>query len=142
MDEQEMDVIERPEMIDLDGPEADPRRGQMPRVRVDEVWERTEAMRMRAAAQAEVSARRVTQLPMQLLNGAVGALPVQTREHLRQSARESVLAVSSLVEAVSSAALIAVDRIYADPRTPRETAQSRRIVIEHDEPGDEPGSPS
>ncbi len=142
MDEQEMDVIERPGMIDIDGPEADPRRGQTPRVRVDEVWERTEAMRVRAAAQAEASARRATELPMQLLNGMVGALPVQTREHLRQSARESVLALTSLVDAVSSAALTAVDRIYADPRAPHEKTPPRRIVIERDEPGDEPGSPS
>lgn len=139
MDEQDMDVIERAEPIDIDGPEADPRRNQRSRGRADEVWERAEAMRARATVRAEEVQQRATQVPMQVFTGLVGALPVQTREHLRQSARESVLVVTSFVDAVGSAALLAVDRLYADPRTAQEKAQPRRIVIERD---DEPGSPS
>lgn len=140
MDEQDMDVIERVEPIDVDGPEADPRRGQTQRGRADEVWKRAETMRTQASMRAEDVQRRATQVPMQIVNGLVGALPVQTREHLRQSARESVLVVTSFVDAVGSAALHAVDRLYADPRISQEKAQPRRIVIEHED--DEPGSPS
>jgi len=126
MDEQDMDVFEHDEEIDLDAAGAMPG-GRSRRAQVDE-------MRHRASERMDEMQREMFQFPMRVLSGAVGTLPVQTREHLRQSARESVLAVQSFVDAVSSAGLIAVDRLSADPRTPRETAQPRRIVIEREEP--------
>ncbi len=125
MDEQDMDVFEHDEEIDLDAEEAMPNRR---RLRQDR-----EEMRRRAAALMDEMQRRMMQFPMRLFSEAVGALPVQTREHLRQSARESVLAVQSFVDAASSAGLMAVDRLFADPRTPQETAQPRRIVIERED---------
>ncbi len=115
MDEQEMDVIERPEPIDIDGPEADPRRGQTPRGRADEVWERAEAMRARAAVQAEdVRTAGIATTDASTQWGG-WRVPVQTREHLRQSARESVLAITSFVDAV------AVRRCYRRPHLRRPT---------------------
>jgi hypothetical protein len=125
MDEQDMDVFEHDEEIDLDseGPAGRTRR----RAQMDE-------MRRRASERIDEAQRQAFQFPMRVLSEAVGTLPVQTREHLRQSARESVLAVQSLVDAVSSAGLMAVDRLFADPRSPQETAQPRRIVIEREEP--------
>src|SRR5947209_6056004 len=127
MDEQDMDVFEHDEEIDLDADEAMASRRRARKQQMDE-------MRRRAAARMDELQREVFGFPMRLFSEAVGALPVQTREHLRQSARESVLAVQSLVDAVSSAGLVAVDRLFADPRTPQETAQPRRIVIEREEP--------
>lgn len=128
MDEQEMDVFEHGEEVDLDGPDAmaDRRRARR---------EQMEAMRRRASARMDEVQREAFAIPMKIVGEALGALPVQTREHLRLSARESVLAVQSFVDAIGSAGLMAVDRIFADPRTPQETAQPRRIVIEREEQG-------
>ena len=123
MDEQDMDVFEHDD-IDLD----DKTSGKQSR------RAQREEARRRAAARMDAMQREMLQVPMRVFSGAVGSLPVQTREHMRQSARESVLAVQSLVDAVSSAGLMAVDRLFADPRTPQETAQPRRIVIEREEP--------
>jgi hypothetical protein len=125
MDEQDMDVFEHDD-IDLNAAEAMPG-GRSRRARMDEA-------RRRASERMDEMQHEVYQFPMRVVSGAVGTLPVQTREHLRQSARESVLAVQSFVDAVSSAGLMAVDRLFADPRTPQETAQPRRIVIEREEP--------
>jgi len=125
MDEQDMDVFEHDEEIDLDAEGMAGRARR--RAQMDE-------MRRRASERIDEMQRQVFQFPMRILSEAVGTLPVQTREHLRQSARESVLAVQSLVDAVSSAGLMAVDRLFADPRSPQETAQPRRIVIEREEP--------
>jgi hypothetical protein len=124
MDEQDMDVFEHDD-IDLDA-EATPG-GKSRRARMDEA-------RQRASERIDEMQHEMVQFPIRIVSGAVGTLPVQTREHLRQSARESVLAVQSFVDAVSSAGLMAVDRLFADPRTPQETAQPRRIVIEREEP--------
>jgi hypothetical protein len=126
MDEQDMDVFEHDEEIDLDADEMRAGRARR-RAQMDE-------MRRRASERIDEVQRQAFQFPMRILSEAVGALPVQTREHLRQSARESVLAVESLVDAVSSAGLMAIDRLFADPRSPQETAQPRRIVIEREEP--------
>ncbi len=120
MDEQEMDVFEHDEDGDRDA------EGTMPSRR----RARRDAMRHRASERIDEVQRQAMVIPRK----AVGALPVQTREHLRQGARESVLAVQSFVDAVSSAGLMAVDRLFADPRSPQETAQPRRIVIEREEP--------
>lgn len=136
MDEQEMDVIERARLIDVDGPEAQPhahppgKTGDSTQAERERGWrERAEQVRARSAA----FERQVSDAPLRIVNGLVGALPVQTREHLRQSAREGVLAVSSFVEAISSVALTAVDRLTADPRSEQEKAQPRRIVIERED---------
>ncbi len=126
MDEQDMDVFEHDHEIDLDAAEAMPG-GQSRQARMDE-------MRRRASERMDEAQRRALNVPVKVVSGVVGALPVQTREHLRQGARESVLAVQSFVDAISSAGLMAVDRVFADPRTPQETAQPRRIVIEREEP--------
>ena len=123
MDEQDMDVFEHDD-IDLDDKTSG---RQSRRAQMDET-------RRRASERMDAMQREMFQVPMRVFSGAVGTLPVQTREHLRQSARESVLAVQSLVDAVSSAGLMAVDRLFADPRAPQETAQPRRIVIEREEP--------
>ncbi len=127
MDEQDMDVFAHDEQIDLDAEEAMPGRTRARRAQMDDA-------RRRASERMDDAQRQALAIPRKVVSGAVGALPVQTREHLRQSARESVLAVQSFVDAVSSAGLMAVDRIFADPRTPQETAQPRRIVIEREEP--------
>ncbi len=127
MDEQEMDVFEHDEEIDLDA------EGLMPG-RARSLHGQMHAMRHRASERMDEAQRRAMAVPRKVVSGAVGALPVQTREHLRQSARESVLAVQSFVDAVGSAGLMAVDRLFADPRSPQETAQPRRIVIEREEP--------
>lgn len=127
MDEQDMDVYEHGDEIDLDAAEMMPGREQARRAQMDE-------MRHRVSERMDEMQREVFRFPIKVFSEAVGALPVQTREHLRQSARESVLAVQSFVDAVSSAGLTTVDRLFADPRTPRETAQPRRIVIEREEP--------
>ncbi|GEM_PF-4438910 len=128
MDEQEMDVFEHDEDRDLDAEEAiSGHRAARRRQQMDEI-------RQRASARVDEMQRQAVAIPRKVVSEVVGALPVQTREHLRQSARESVLAVQSFVDAVSSAGLTAVDRIFADPRTPQETAQPRRIVIEREEP--------
>ncbi len=134
MDEQEMDRIERAAPIDVDGPEARPDAGraqsQRERDERQRLWQqRADDVRARAGE----FERQVSGAPARILNGVVGALPVQTREHLRTSSREGILAVRSLVEAVSAAALVAVDRIYADPRSEQERAQPRRIVIERED---------
>lgn len=123
MDEQEMDVFEHDEDGDFDAEEAMSRRARSRQARMD-------AMRQRASARMDEAQRQAMMIPRK----AVSVLPVQTREHLRQSARESVLAVQSFVDAVSSAGLMAVDRLFADPRSPQETAQPRRIVIEREDP--------
>jgi len=123
MDEQDRDVFEHDEDVDLDAGGAMPGRTRARRAQMDEA-------RRRASARVDEAQRQAMAIPRK----AVGALPVQTREHLRQSARESVLAVQSFVDAVSSAGLMAVDRLFADPRSPQETAQPRRIVIEREEP--------
>ena len=123
MDEQEMDVFEHDDDSDLDAERAMPGHARSRQARMD-------AMRQRASERMDEAQRQAMVIPRK----AVGALPVQTREHLRQSARESVLAVQSFVDAVSSAGLMAVDRLFADPRSPQETAQPRRIVIEREEP--------
>jgi hypothetical protein len=123
MDEQEMDVFEHDEDGAFDAEETMSRRARSRQARMD-------AMRQRASARMDEAQRQAMMIPRK----AVGVLPVQTREHLRQSARESVLAVQSFVDAVSSAGLMAVDRLFADPRSPQETAQPRRIIIEHEEP--------
>lgn len=125
MDEQDMDVFEHDEEIDLDAEGMSG--GRSRRARMGE-------MRHRASERMDEMQREMVRFPIRIFSEAVGALPVQTREHLRQSARESVLAVQSFVDAVSSAGLTAVDRLFADPRTPQETAQPRRIVIEREEP--------
>lgn len=121
MDEQDMDVFEHDE--EIDGGAA----GRPGGARVGE-------MRHRASERMDEMQREILHLPIRIISGAVGALPVQTREHMRQGARESVLAVQSFVDAVSSAGLTALDHLFADPRTPQETAQPRRIVIEREEP--------
>ncbi len=126
MDEQDMDVYTHDEEIDLDAEGAMPGRTRARRAQMDDA-------RRRASERLDAAQRQAMEIPRKVVSGAVGALPVQTREHLRQSARESVLAVQSFVDAVSSAGLMAVDRIFADPRTPQETAQPRRIVIEREE---------
>jgi len=126
MDEQDMDIYEHGDEVDLDAAETMPG-GRSRRAQMDE-------MRRRASERMDEMQHGMYQFPMRLFSGAVGSLPVQTREHLRQSARESVLAVQSFVDAVSSAGMMAVDRLFADPRTPQETAQPRRIVIEREEP--------
>jgi hypothetical protein len=123
MDEQEMDVFEHDEDGDFDAEAAMPGRARSRQARMD-------AMRQRASARMDEAQRQAMMIPRK----AVGVLPVQTRDHLRQSARESVLAVQSFVDAVSSAGLMAVDRLFADPRSSQETAQPRRIVIEREEP--------
>lgn len=120
MDEEEMDVIEHGEEIDLDSDVARLKR-------------RRDEMRRRAQERMDEMQRRVVQAPVRLFSGAVGVLPVQTREHLRLSAREGVLAVQSFFEAVGSAGVVTVDRLFADPRTPQETAQPRRIAIERED---------
>ncbi len=122
MDEQDMDVLEHGEEIDLDGEAAMPER---------------ERMRRPAEEWMEEFQRQAIEVPMRVISGAVGALPVQTREHLRQSAREGVLALQSFVEATGAAGVLLIDRLFADPRSPKETAQPRRITIEReDEPGE------
>jgi hypothetical protein len=128
MDEQDMDVFDHDHdhEIDLDAAEAMPG-GRARQVRMDE-------MRRRASERIDEAQRRALNVPVKVVSGVVGALPVQTREHLRQGAREGVLAVQSFVDAISSAGLMAVDRVFADPRTPQETAQPRRIVIEREDP--------
>ncbi len=113
MDEQDMDVFEHDD-IDLD---AETTPGGRSRRGADG---RGAPARLRAGGR---DAARDVPMPVRVFSGAVGTLPVQTREHLRQSARESVLAVQSFVDAVSAAGLMAVDRLFADPRTPQETAQ-------------------
>ena len=123
MDEQDMDVFEHDEDVDLDAEEAMPGHARSRQAR-------RAALRQRASARIDEAQRQAMMVPRKV----VGVLPVQTREHLRQGARESVLAVQSFVDAVSSAGLMAVDRLFADPRTPQETAQPRRIVIEREEP--------
>lgn len=123
MDEQEMDVFEHDEDMDLDAEGGVPGRTRLRHGPIH-------AMRHRASERIDEVQRQAMVIPRKV----VGALPVQTREHLRQSTRESVLAVQSFVDAVSSAGLMAVDRLFADPRTPQETAQPRRIVIEREEP--------
>lgn len=125
MDEQDMDVFEHGEEVDLDAEEMTGRARR--RARMDE-------RRRRASQRMDEMQRQVFQFPIRIFSEAVGTLPVQTREHLRLSARESVLAVQSFVDAVSSAGLTVVDRLFADPRSPQETAQPRRIVIEREEP--------
>lgn len=130
MDEQNMDVVEHGEPIDLDAPEAMPGSDQARR------RQQVEAARERVAARLDGVQRQAAQLPLRVFTGAVGVLPVQTREHLRQSARESVLAVTSLVNAAESATLLAVDRLFADPRSAKETAQPRRIIIEREDGGE------
>ncbi len=127
MDEQDMDVTEHGTDIDLDAAEA------MPGHRGARRKEHMDAARRRASERVDEMQRQALAIPRKVVSEAVGALPVQTREHLRQGARESVLAVQSFVDAISSAGLMAVDRIFADPRTPQETAQPRRIVIEREE---------
>ncbi|MDQ2784649.1 MAG: hypothetical protein M3Y58_06570 [Chloroflexota bacterium] len=127
MDEQEMDVFEHDTDSDLDAAGAMPSRARARRAQMDDA-------RRRASARMDEAQRQAMAVPRKVVSGAVGALPVQTREHLRQGARESVLAVQSFVDAVSSAGLMAVDRLFADPRSPQETAQPRRIVIEREEP--------
>ncbi len=121
MDEEELDVIDHGEEVDLDSDAAMARRN------------RREEMRRRAQERMDEMQRRMTQAPLRMLSGAVGMLPVQTREHLRQSAREGVLAVQSFFDAVGSAGVMAVDRLFADPRSPQETAQPRRITIERED---------
>ncbi len=130
MDEQMMDVIEHGEPIDLDGPEAQPRYG-----RTETRKEQIDAARQRASARLEDAQRQAMELPLKVMTGAIGALPVQTREHLRLSARESLLAVTSFWEAVGSAGLEAVERVFADSHSATTTAnaQPRRIVIERDD---------
>lgn len=123
MDEQDMDVFEHDADGDLDAEEAMPGRARSRQARMD-------AMRQRASARMDAAQRQVMMVPRKV----VGVLPVQTREHLRQGARESVLAVQSFVDAASSVGLKVVDRLFADPRSPQETAQPRRIVIEREEP--------
>ena len=125
MDEQDMDVFAH-EDIDLDSEEAMPGRERAHQ-------RRREEMRRRAAARMDALQRQAFAFPFRLFEGAVGTLPVQTREHLRQSARESVLAMQSFVDAISEASLTAVDRLFTDSRTPQETAPPRRIVIEREE---------
>jgi hypothetical protein len=122
MDEEEMDVIDRGEKIDLDGDAAMPERAR-----------HREEMRRRAQERMDEMQRQMVQVPMRVLTETMGILPVQTREHLRQSAREGVLAMQSVADAIGSAGVMAIDRLFADPRTPKETAQPRRIVIERDE---------
>ena len=138
MDEQEMDVIERATPIDVDSPEAQPLAGGAQSAHDRERDERQRMWQQRAdevRARAGAFERQVSDAPARILNSVVGALPIQTREHLRTSSREGILAVRSFVEAMSGAALTAVDRIYADPRSAQERAQPRRIVIEReDEP--------
>lgn len=124
MDEQDMDVFEHDEDEDLDAEEA------MPGSRRSRRMRQRETMRRRASERMDEMQRQALAIPRKV----VGTLPVQTREHLRQSARESVLAVQSFVDAVSAAGVMAVDRVFADPRSPQETAQPRRIVIEREEP--------
>src|SRR6266700_367849 len=109
MDEQDMDVFEHDEEIDLDADGMKARRAHR-RAQMDD-------MRHRASERMDEMQRQVFQFPIRILSEAVGTLPVQTREHLRQSARESILAVGSLVDAVSSAGLMAIDRLFADPRS-------------------------
>lgn len=121
MDEQEMDVLQHGDAIDLDSEAAMPGRA------------RTETMRRRAEARMEEWQRRAATAPMRALTGAVGVLPVQTREHLRQSAREGVLALQSFVDATGAAGVTLIDRLFAGPRTPNETDQPRRITIEHED---------
>ncbi len=127
MDEQEMDVFEHNEDSDRDAEGTMPSRTRARRAQMDDA-------RRRASERMDEAQRQAMAIPRKVVSQAVGALPVQTREHLRQSARESVLAVQSFVDAVSSAGLMAVDRLFADPRNPQETAQPRRIVIEREEP--------
>jgi hypothetical protein len=121
MDEEELDVIDRGEEVDLDGEDASARSN------------RREEMRRRAQERMDEMQRQMVQAPVRALSGAVGMLPVQTREHLRQSAREGVLAVQSFFDAIGGAGVMAIDRLFADPRTPQETAQPRRIVIERED---------
>jgi hypothetical protein len=120
MDEEEMDVIDHGEEVDLESDAIAFRR-------------RREEMRRRARQRMDEMQRQMVQAPVRAFSGAVGTLPVQTREHLRQSARESVFAVQSFFDAMSSAGVMLIDRLFADPRTPKETAQPRRIVIERED---------
>jgi len=120
MDEEEMDVIDHEEEIDLDSD-------------VERLKRRRDEMRHRAQERMDEVQRRIVQAPVRLFSSAVGVLPVQTREHLRLSVRESVLAAQSFFDAVGSAGVLAVDRLFADPRTAQETAQPRRIAIEREE---------
>jgi hypothetical protein len=121
MDEEELDVIDNGEEVDLDSDTMMARRYSR------------EEMRRRAKERMDEMQRRVTQAPYRVFSGAVGVLPVQTREHLRLSVREGVLAVQSFFDAVGSTGVTVVDRLFADPRTPQETAQPRRIAIERED---------
>lgn len=120
MDEQDMDVFPHSEAV-------------MPeRVRKHT---RREKARRRAEKRRAAFQRQAVDVPMRVISGAVGVLPVQTREHLRQSAREGVLAMQSFLDATGAAGVTLIDRIFADPRAAKENARPRRIIIEReDEP--------
>jgi hypothetical protein len=98
MDEEELDVIDHRAAVDREREAASVRR-------------RREELR-----------RRVTQAPLRLSSRVVGVLPVQTREHLRLSVREGVLAVQSLVDALGSAGMRLSDRLFTEPPTPTASA--------------------
>lgn len=72
MDEQDMDVFEHDHEIDLDAAEAMPG-GRSRQARMDE-------MRRRASKRMDEAQRRALNVPVKVVSGVVGALPVQTRE--------------------------------------------------------------
>ncbi|MCA1723783.1 MAG: hypothetical protein LC748_05960 [Thermomicrobia bacterium] len=76
MDEQDMDVFEHDEDIDLDAEGAIPSRTRARRAQMDEA-------RRRASERMDEAQRQAMAIPRKVVSQAVGALPVQTREHLR-----------------------------------------------------------
>jgi nitrite reductase/ring-hydroxylating ferredoxin subunit len=99
MNEEEMDVIVHAEDVDLEREAMTLRR-------------RREEMRRRARERRDEMQRQIVQAPERVLSGVIGTLPVQTREHLHASAREGVLAVQSLFDALGAAGGGLLDRIF------------------------------
>jgi hypothetical protein len=105
MDEQEMDVIDHGEAVDLESAAVALRH-------------RREEMRRRTQERMDAMRHQIVHTPERVLSGMIGRLPVQTREHLRRSAREGLLAVQSLFEAIGSSGIQLVDRLFTETQTP------------------------
>jgi hypothetical protein len=105
MDEEDMDVIVHEEEVDLESTAMALRR-------------RREEMRRRARERMDEMQHQIKRAPGRVLSRMIGTLPVQTREHLRQSAREGLLAVQSLFEAINSSGIHLVDRLFTETQTP------------------------
>jgi hypothetical protein len=105
MDEEEMDVIVHEEEVDRESEAMAHRR-------------RREEMRRRARERMDEMQRQIVRAPGRVLSRMIGTLPVQTREHLRLSAREGLLAMESLFEAANSSGLRLIDRLFTETPTP------------------------